>query len=397
MPDPNRLAQTTTTRVPRIFANASGAAEHLTKLADSVDEFAHRSGGIARIRGLRGTQHEHDAAIWKQMADLGWLGILIPAHYGGLGLGLSEMAIVAEGLSRMLAPEPYNAVVALATTVILESDNEVIKSEQLPHIASGDILPVLAWQEEAGNLDSAVVASTAVAVDNGYRISGCKKSIAGAAQADAFLVSARDGSDLMLFWIPRECKGVLLQSETLADGRLFGTLTVQDAWIPAPQRIAHGATAVAALATGLDFATVVASAELCGVMDRVLEITLDYMKTRVQFGKPIGSFQALQHRAVDLYMHSQFSNAVLEEAAQTISPNTDATARALLASRVKARCSDAALRIARESIQIHGAMGFTDECDIGLYMKRALVLAAWLGNATHHRRRYAQLTIAAAA
>jgi alkylation response protein AidB-like acyl-CoA dehydrogenase len=120
-------------------------------------------------------------------------------------------------------------------------------------------------------------------------------------------------------------------------------------------------------------------------------MSLEYMKTRVQFGKPIGSFQALQHRAVDLYVQKQIASAVLEEALPALDGNPDAVTRAALASRVKARCSEAGLRITREAIQIHGAIGFTDEYDAGLYLKRAMVLSAWLGNAQEHRRRYARL------
>ena len=137
----------------------------------------------------------------------------------------------------------------------------------------------------------------------------------------------------------------------------------------------------------------IAGAELAGVMDRALEMTLDYLKTRVQFGKPIGAFQALQHRAVDLYIHKELANAVLNEALALLDRGPDAAARAALASRVKARCSDAALKITRETIQLHGAIGFTDEYDAGLYLKRALTLAAWLGHPVWHRRRYARLTI----
>jgi alkylation response protein AidB-like acyl-CoA dehydrogenase len=122
-------------------------------------------------------------------------------------------------------------------------------------------------------------------------------------------------------------------------------------------------------------------------------MTIDYLKTRVQFGKAIGSFQALQHRAVDLHIHKELSLAVLEDAVTQLDREPDAPLRALIASRVKARCSDAALKITRETIQLHGGIGFTDEHDIGLYLKRALTLAAWLGNASAHRRRYAELAL----
>ncbi len=127
-------------------------------------------------------------------------------------------------------------------------------------------------------------------------------------------------------------------------------------------------------------------------MGRALEMTLDYLRTRVQFGKPIGSFQALQHRAVDLHMQKELAAAVLEEALAQLDSDPEPAARAAAASRLKARCADAAVKITRETMQMHGAIGFTDEYDAGLYLKRALTLAAWLGSATAHRRRYAQLT-----
>jgi alkylation response protein AidB-like acyl-CoA dehydrogenase len=148
------------------------------------------------------------------------------------------------------------------------------------------------------------------------------------------------------------------------------------------------------LSRALDYATVCASAELGGVMGRALEMSLDYLRTRVQFGKPIGSFQSLQHRAVDLHIQRELASAVLEDALSTIDRNGAPGRRAVLASRAKARCTDAALKITREAIQLHGAIGFTDEYDAGLFLKRALVLAAWLGSASDHRRRYARLMVA---
>jgi alkylation response protein AidB-like acyl-CoA dehydrogenase len=135
----------------------------------------------------------------------------------------------------------------------------------------------------------------------------------------------------------------------------------------------------------------IAAAELRGVMTRALEMSLDYLRTRVQFGKPIGAFQALQHRAADLYVQQQLAAAVLDEALRALDAGAAPRARAMQASRAKARCADAASRITREAIQLHGAIGFTDEYDAGLYLKRALVVSAWLGGPTYHRRRYAAL------
>ncbi len=368
----------------------SETSEHRTALRDSVADFVKRGTDLARVRRLRGTAAEYDRTVWNEMAGLGWLGILVPEQYTGLGLGFAEAAIVAEGLARALAPEPFAAAV-LAGAVLAEGDNEALKQELLPQVVSGALIPALAWQERAGTLDVAAIETQAVAFEGGFRLNGEKRFVSGAAGADGYVVSAKSARGIELFWIARGAPGAELRLEPLADGRHFGILTLSDAVVAREKTLAGADTARAALEKALDHAAAIASAELYGVMGRALEMSLDYMKTRVQFGKPIGSFQALQHRAVDLYIQQQLSSAVLEEVLCALDRNPDARTRAMLASRAKARCSDAGLRITREAIQIHGAIGFTDEYDAGLYLKRAIVLSAWLGNAALHRRRYARL------
>jgi alkylation response protein AidB-like acyl-CoA dehydrogenase len=191
--------------------------------------------------------------------------------------------------------------------------------------------------------------------------------------------------------VPANTGGATLELQPLADGRLTGMLKLNDAVVPNSHLIASSACASAALQTALDTTLVMASAEMSGVMGRALDMSVDYMKTRVQFGKPIGSFQALAHRAVDLHIQRELSSAVLNDAVALIDSGATGARRSAMASRVKARCSEAGLRITREAIQIHGAIGFTDEYDAGLYLKRAMTLSAWLGNGALHRRRYAQL------
>ncbi len=373
------------------------ATEQRLLLADSVADFTTRGTNIARVRRLRDTPQEYDRATWSQMATLGWLGILVPERYGGLGLGLSEMAVVAKGLARALTPEPLAATAVLAATALAAGDNEALKRGELPRLISGELLPALAWQEEPGVLDPAAIQTRAEPFEGGYRLSGTKRFISGAAQADAFLVSAQTNDGIVLLWLPRGTAGAGLDLEPLADGRSFGTLRLQDALAPKGRVVAAGPVAAEALARAFDHGAAIASAELVGVMERSLEMTLDYLKTRVQFGKPIGAFQALQHRAVDLHIQKELAGAVLDEALTLLDRGPDAGARAALASRVKARCSDAALKITRETIQLHGAIGFTDEYDAGLYLKRAMTLAAWLGHPLWHRRRYARLTAGVAA
>ena len=371
-------------------------SEHRSMLSNSVTDFA-RGVNVARVRRLRETKTECDRAVWTQMADLGWLGVLVPEQYGGMGLKLGDMAIVAQGLARALAPEPLTAAAVLAARVLADSNNERLKKKLLEGLVSGDILPATAWQEQAGTLDAGKINMQATPFEGGFRVNGSKRFIVGASNADGYIVSANSAQGMQLLWVPRDAAGATLEFDTLADGRQSGTLNLSEVTVAKENVINAGAAAAASLARAIDHTAAIASAELCGIMGRSLEMTLEYLKTRVQFGKPIGSFQALQHRAVDLYIQQELSTAVLADCIGVLDgvngTEPDAKTRSAAASRVKARCTDAALLITRQSIQMHGAIGFTEDCDVGLYVKRAMTLAAWLGNGIAHRRRYAKTEI----
>lgn len=366
--------------------------EHRSMLSNSVTDFA-RGVDLARVRKLRETNTECDRAVWTQMAELGWLGVLAPEAYGGMGLKLGDMAIVAQGLARALVPEPLTAAAVLAARLLAGSNNDALKGKLLEGLVSGEILPAVAWQEEAGSLDVNNVNVQSTPADGGFRINGSKRFIMGATSADGFIVSAKSAQGLQLLWVPRDTSGVTVQFDRLADGRQAGTLTLANVSVPKANLVSSGEAAAESLARAIDHAAAIIGAELCGIMSRSLEITLEYLKTRVQFGKAIGSFQALQHRAVDLYIQQELSSAVLGDCLAVLDGEPDAKTRSATASRVKARCTDAALLITRQSIQMHGAIGYTEDCDVGLYVKRAMTLAAWLGNGHAHRRRYAKTEI----
>ncbi len=371
----------------RMEADEARVAEH-GMLRDSAAAFAAKETSIARVRSLRETQPGFDRGVWKKIANQGWLGILIPEGYGGIGLGLSEMRIVAEELAKALVPEPLNACAVLAAGVLLYGDNDALKKALLPQIAAGDLIAGLAHQESQGGIDADPVSTVATRGGAGVILNGAKRFITPAAAVDGYIVAAREADDLALYWVPATHQGMEATLELRADGTYSGVLRLTDVAVDAGNRVAQGAIARAALSRATDEAVVIAGAELFGVMDRALAITLEYLKTRVQFGKPIGSFQALQHRAVDLYIQKELAAGALDDAVRMLDDGADPKTRALLASRVKSRCADAALLITREAIKLHGAIGFADECDIGLYFQRALVLAAWLGNGAAHRRRY---------
>ena len=363
-------------------------------LHDSVADFVARGTDIKRVRRLRGTEPGFERSVWRQMAELGWLGILVPEEYGGLGLGCAEMAIVAAGTAGALIPEPLTSAAVLAAGVIARGDNETLKRELLAKLIAGELIPALAWQERAGTIDPDPVVTRAEPFEAAYKLNGGKNFIAGAAGAHGFVVSARTPDGAALFWVTADTAGATLDLQPLADGRFSGRLQLTDAVVAKDCMLASSSAAGAALQAALDITLVMAGAEMYGVMGRVLDMSIDYMKTRVQFGKPIGSFQALAHRAVDLHIQRELSSAVLDDAVALFDSAAPAAQLSAMASRVKARCSEAGLRIAREAIQIHGAIGFTDEYDAGLYLKRAMTLSAWLGNAALHRRRYAELTAA---
>jgi alkylation response protein AidB-like acyl-CoA dehydrogenase len=365
---------------------------HAALLAQSVGDFVKRGADLPRVRALAQTHAEFDRTQWRQLAELGWLGVLAPESCGGLGLGLAEAAIVAEGLGRALTPEPYTAVAVLAARALEYSADTPLRGELLTGLADGERVPVVACHEQADDVAAARIATTATPFEGGFRVNGQKQFVIGAAGADGYIVSAQAANDeLQLLWVPHDAAGCATSLVALADGRSYGTVTLKDVTVPRDYVLASGKAARGALARALDHAAVIASAELVGVMKCAHEMSLDYMKTRVQFGKAIGSFQALQHRAVDLYIQQELADAVLREVVAQLDAAPDDNTRALHASRAKSRCAEAALAITRAAIQFHGAIGFTEDCDVGLYVKRAMTLSAWLGNGRAHRMRYAQL------
>lgn len=355
------------------------APERHALLRETVASLMKDSGGAGRVRALRGRPPGFDRLLWKRMAELGWLGICIPEEFGGLDLGLRDLGIVAHELGKWVAPEPLTAAVALATGTIWRGDNAALKAELLPRAMSGELCMSLAWQESVGDLDFSTPRLTrANRSGEGITIEGSKTFVQGG--TDGFIVSAAGDDGLGIYWIPASARGLSATPVVLADGSIATHLALSGVRITSRSVVASGALAHAALAAAIDDALVLAGAELLGVMEAVLQQTLEYLRTRVQFGRPIGEFQALQHRAVDLLLAKELASCALTDALDTFEFERDPQRRTEAAMRVKFRASRSAIAIARAAVHLHGAMGFTDECDAGLYLKRAIVLNAWLGN-----------------
>ena len=364
--------------------------ETLSMLADAAAGFARPDG--ARVRALRGKVPPFDRGVWANMAEQGWLSILVPEARGGLGLGLAAVNVIAERLGYAGFPEPFVASGVMVPHLLSASRNDALITRVLPGVLDGATVAVVAWQGETGSLTIGNTGVTTTAAGDDIVLSGTSRFVPVPA-ADAFIVLAKAAGGLALFWVEREQTGVSCATEPLADGSHSGLLRLANVRVSKSAMVSGPDTAEDDLTYALDASLIASSAELVGLMDRALEMTLDYLKTRQQFGQAIGSFQALQHRAVDLFVQKELSRAaVRSEAISYDDPATTKTARMAAASSAKSRCCDAALLITKEAIQMHGAIGTTDDYDLGLYVNRALVLTSWLGNAAFHRRRFAELT-----
>lgn len=366
----------------------SAEEDHITALRDSAKAFSRRNPGVARARQLRDSGGGVDREMWRTMAEVGWPGILVPEEFGGLGLGLREMGSLLEEISRDLAPEPLNAAGAMAPLLLTNSDNAEIRDSLLQQLAAGDAILAVAWQEFEGDLAPGALKTR---LDKG-RLNGVKRFVVPA-DADGYLVSARSGDGMAICFIERGVAGLSVTHELAADGTRLGLLHLDGVEVSAGV-VASTRVATRALTLAIESSTVLAGAELLGVTSRALEMTLDHMRVRVQFGKPIGAFQALQHRVADLYIQQVVCESVVRDALDSL--NLDRSQLSRWASRVKARCSEAAMNMAREVVQLHGAIGYADECDIGLFAQKCIVLAAWLGNGCHHRLRYCEMERASA-
>jgi len=376
--------------------------ESLAAIREVTLDYFTRSRSVARRRARNEAAQADEGQGWRELAELGWPGMLAPEAAGGLALGLSGAAEILRAAGEHAAPEPLLAVAGLSAHLLAQLDTPAAQA-LLAELSAGRALPALAWQESAGELSAVPLGCGCEPQGSGLLLQGEKIMVLPGAAATGWLVPARGPDDAMtdtlLLWVPRGTPGIVETSTPLADGSQAATLRFEQVPLPPEAVLAQGAAAHDALRRTLAAGQILQAAELLGAGQAMLAQTLDYLRTRMQFGKPIGSFQALQHRCVDMFIHLEVAQAVLHE---VLALADDAQPPALErleaeASRVNARCTAAALQASRAAVQLHGAIGYTQECDLSLFYKRVLVLSAWLGNATAHQRRYAELAAEQAA
>lgn len=366
-------------------------------LAKTAADFVREHSPVSRTRALRDTKDPvgFSRALWKQMAELGWVGILVPESYGGAGMGLAELAVVLEALGRGLAPEPFLSTVLLGAPALTIGGDEAQRAEWLPGVCAGERLLTVAYHEVASWYDSSRVATRAERDAGGWRLHGEKVHVLDGHVADAFVVSARsaggesDEAGVTLFLVPRGSEGLSVERQHRIDSRNAARLRLEGVRVGPEQRVGPEGAGGSLLEQVLDRAAIGLCAEMLGSMGEVFERTLVYLKTRKQFAVPIGSFQALKHRAARVFMEIELARSAVLAASRAADEDHPELAR--LASVAKARCSDAFMLCANEAVQMHGGIGMTDEHEIGFFLKRARVAELTFGDAAWHRERWARL------
>jgi alkylation response protein AidB-like acyl-CoA dehydrogenase len=354
------------------------------ELQATVRRFLADRSPTARVRQVMETPDGFDRALWERMAgELGLPGLAVPEAYGGAGFGQVELSVVMEELGRALTPSPFLASAVLAASALLATDDEDARRELLPGVAAGTTIATLAVAEGSGWEPAGVAARAAL--DGGvWRLTGVKTPVLDGALADLVLVAARAGDELGLFAVEAAAPGLSRSAlSTLDPTRHLARLELSGS----PARRLVSEDAAGALAHTLDLATVALAAEQLGGLQRCLDMSVDYAKARYQFGRPIGSFQAIKHLCADMHVAMELTRSAVRYAAWAADEAADELPVA--AALARAACSEAFFRVAADTIQVHGGIGFTWEHDAHLYYRRAKSSELLLGGRRQQRAQLA--------
>jgi alkylation response protein AidB-like acyl-CoA dehydrogenase len=365
-------------------------------LRDQAATWAREEAPVARFREMRdsGNEFGFDKSTWASIGEMGWAGIVVPEAYGGVDMGALTFGVVVEQLGQQLTASPLIASGLVGASALVLGGSDEQKEKWLPRIAEGSAILTLAV-DEGPRHDPVRTALAAEATESGHRLSGRKTHVLEGLAADAFVVAARtsgrpgEDAGISLFLVPGDAKGLTRQRLVTADSRGYANLQFDAVEVPADALLGTLGQGAPLLHLILDRGRAGIAAEMLGVAVRSFEMTLDYLKNRVQFGQVIGSFQALGHRAAGLFTEMEMARSCVEAALQAIDADADDLAQ--LCSMSKCRAGDFLHHMSNELIQIHGGIGMTDEFDAGLYLKRARALEAAFGNRAFHRARYATL------
>ncbi len=359
--------------------------DHRRQLRDSVSGFILRDASASQARPSTAHKDGFVPERWRAMAEMGWLGLLVPEDLGGVGLGASDLSAFHQEIGRAALGDPLIEVTTLAMQALALGSNLELSTALLPDLIEGATLATFVWQSRPDAMTAIDVELQAQVDGDSWVLSGHARFVPLGQCADGAVVAAKSAEGVMLFWVD-----TLPDPGDIAPQSDRGTLSAlhfDSVRVPADKVIADTRDGARLLDVVLDTARLAASAQLLGAMEHAFMITLEYLKTREQFGRPLAAFQALQHRIVDLFVQIEIARSALMRA-ELAFEHTASAARASMVSAAKSRCSDAAMRVTREAIQLHGAIGYTDEHDLSRYVKRTLVLASRYGTARAHRTRW---------
>ena len=369
-------------------------SEEQELLQRSAREFLERECPTAFVRSVMNDPDGFPRELYRQMAALGWLGLLIPGSYGGLGLSMLDLALLMEEMGRAVVPGPFFSSAVLATVALLDAGSAAQRKAWLPRLVAGDAVATLAFVEANDRLDADGITARARKGRAGYRLSGTKMFVTDAHIADVLITACRTGGKgregVSLFLVPRDAPGVTVHPlQTVDLTRRSMEVEFRDVEVPKAATLGREGGGWKTVAKVLDAACVTLAAESLGGAERALTLAVDYAKVREQFGRPIGAFQAVKHMAAEMVSEIEPARALVWYAAYAFDALPREAAKA--ASMAKARMSDVFSRTTDRAVQIHGGIGFTWEHDMHLWFKRAKWNEYAFGDATYHRERLAQL------
>jgi len=372
-------------------------SEEQVMLKDSAAGFLAEKATVAHQRELRdgGSAGGFSDEVWREMAEMGWAGIAIAEEFGGLGYGYTGLGLVLEQVGRNLSASPLQSTVLVAATLIAELGSAEQKEQLLPAIAAGEKLVSLALQEGQHHAPQHTAMTAALEGEN-YVLNGSKVLVLDATVADTFIVIARTSGDagqaggLSAFLVDAGAVGVTVAARSLVDFRNAGALTLDNVRVPTNQLLGAADEAWIGLNRALDIANIGLASELLGLSVEAFERTVSYLKERKQFGRVIGTFQGLQHRAAELFAELELARSIVLQALHSI--DNGEKQLSLVASAAKAKLCEVAQRASNEAIQMHGGIGMTDEHEIGFFIKRARVAQHTFGDYNYHLDRFAQLS-----
>jgi alkylation response protein AidB-like acyl-CoA dehydrogenase len=365
-------------------------------LVETASSFAKKSSPVTRFRKLRDDARGFDPKVWAQMGELGWLGVAFPEAAGGFGGRFIDLALIVEQLGVTLVPEPLIPSLVLGGMAIAAAGDAAQHERWLAPLIAGTATVALAHAERGGRFAPTAIATRAERKGAGYVLAGEKVWVLGGHAADVVVVAARtageerDASGISLFALDANQPGMTITPLKTMDGQHAATIVLDGAEVAADRLLGKEGAGGAILEDVLDRAAAAACAEAVGIAATVLAMTVDYLKTREQFGVKIGVFQALQHRAVEMFVETELLRGHALEAALRIDEGSADERRAAV-SAAKVALSTSGRFVVKQAIQLHGGIGITDEHDVGLYFKRLQVLSTLFGDEEHHLERFAGL------